>query len=49
MACCGRSKRRRVKYVWTSDDGETQLVYDTEVAARAKVIRKGGTYVAKEA
>ena len=46
---CGCTKRRRVKYVWTSDDGETQLVYDTEVAAKAKVIRKGGSYVAKEA
>lgn len=46
---CGCSKRRRVKYVWTSEDGEMTVTYDTEVAAKAKVIRKGGTYVAKEA
>lgn len=44
MACgCRRSK---TKYVWTSDDGAQTTTYDSEVAARAKVIRRGGSYKA---
>lgn len=41
MACNCR-KRKTVKYVWT--DGTSTVTYDTEIQARAKVIRAGGSY-----
>lgn len=40
-ACKGRSKQ---KFEWTSADGETKMTYNTEIEAKAKVMRKGGTY-----
>lgn len=43
---CGCTKRRKVEFVWTGDDG-TQFVYDTEIQAKAKVLRKGGSYVTR--
>lgn len=39
---CACSKRVRYTYVWT--DGNTTIPYDSEVVAKAKVIRSGGTY-----
>lgn len=41
-SCRGRSQ---VEYVWTSDDGAVKMTYDSEVQAKAKVLRKGGSYV----
>jgi hypothetical protein len=40
-ACKGRSKS---KFLWTSGDGATKVTYDTEIEAKAKVLRKGGSY-----
>lgn len=41
--CRGRSK---ATFVWT--DGVTTIIYSSETAAKAKVIRKGGTYTRRE-
>lgn len=48
MGCCSR----RVKqFIWTSDpdaDGKTHsIVCSTEVEARARVLRRGGSYQEK--
>lgn len=48
MACACRKGVNRV-YVWKSLDGTQTQEYPTEVQAKAKVIRKGGTYTAKVA
>lgn len=56
MAGCGgcaaaRARRgltRETKYVWTSDDGMDVVTYDSEMQAKAKVIRRGGTYTARD-
>lgn len=46
MACnCKRNNNRKFK--WT--DGATVIVYDTEMAAKAKVLRVGGSYVPVDA
>lgn len=39
---CACKNRKKTKFVWT--DGENTVVYDTEIQAKAKVIRKGGSY-----
>lgn len=41
---CACNKRNRAKFVWTSADGQTSTTYNTEIEAKAKMIRKGGTY-----
>jgi hypothetical protein len=43
MACACQN-RRTATFLWTSDDGETQIPYPTEIQAKAKVIRNGGSY-----
>lgn len=45
MACgmCG-SKIGRKTYEWTSKDGKITLSFASEMEARAKVARVGGTY-----
>lgn len=43
MACSCKNRPKR-KFEWTSLDGESTMVYDTEIQAKAKVLRKGGTY-----
>lgn len=44
MACaCNSGGKVAAKYVWT--DGKTTVVYDSEVLAKYKVLRKGGSYV----
>lgn len=40
-ACKGRSK---TKYIWTSADKTETMTYSTEIEAKAKVLRKGGSY-----
>lgn len=42
MAC--DCKRKNVSYVWTSSDGTETMTYETEIQAKAKVLRKGGSY-----
>lgn len=44
-ACKGRSKS---KWVWTSDDGSDTVIYKTEIEAKAKTLRRGGSYVKKD-
>lgn len=46
MGCACRKGARAAQYVWT--DGQTTIVYSTEIQARAKVLRSGGTYTKKE-
>jgi len=43
---CSCTKRRGTKYRWT--DGTNVVIYDTEIQAKAKVLRKGGTYTPVE-
>lgn len=45
MACSCKG-RVKAKFVWT--DGETTVVYNSEIEAKAKVRRKGGTYTRQE-
>lgn len=40
-ACKGRSKS---KFIWTSADGTETMTYNSEIEAKAKVLRKGGSY-----
>lgn len=44
MACNCRKNKNTV-YVWTSDDKTETVKYTTEIQARAKVIRAGGSYL----
>lgn len=46
---CNCSKKTKYRYTWTSDDGNDIVVYDSEIVARAKVKRAGGTYTKKVA
>lgn len=41
MACSCKG-RKSTKYVWT--DGTNTVIYDSEIQAKAKVLRKGGSY-----
>jgi acetyl-CoA carboxylase beta subunit len=43
MACACKN-RSTSKYVWTSADGSETMTYNTEIEAKAKVLRKGGSY-----
>lgn len=43
MACSCKGKVK-TKYLWTAPDGLSTMTYDTEIQAKAKVLRKGGTY-----
>lgn len=43
MACACRNKKK-FKYVWTSDDGQTVMEYSDRIVAKAKVQRAGGSY-----
>jgi len=46
MACACQGRGRNATYVWISpDDPETTITYSTEIQAKAKVIRNGGSYV----
>lgn len=46
MACACKG-RKTTQYVWTSEDGTQQMTYTTEIQAKAKVIRAGGSYAPK--
>jgi hypothetical protein len=45
MACACQGRQAKSKFMWFKDEGVTPIVYDTEIQAKAKVLRKGGTYV----
>lgn len=40
---CACQKKTSAQWVWTGPDGTT-ITYNTEIQAKAKVIRSGGTY-----
>lgn len=42
---CGCKRKSTAKYVWTN--GTDTITYNTEIEAKAKVIRSGGTYTQK--
>lgn len=44
---CGCSKKTKYEYVWTSEDGSTTEVYSTEMQAKARELRSGGSYEAR--
>lgn len=46
MACSCKG-RKKTKYVWT-DGKRSTVTYNTEIEAKAKVLRRGGTYTKKE-
>lgn len=41
---CNCKKKSNEEYVWTSADGTKTLVYPTEIQAKARALRRGGTY-----
>lgn len=43
---CGCTKRVKAQYIWTN--GTESVTYDSEIAAKAKVIRSGGSYTKKD-
>lgn len=43
-ACNGRTS---TTYLWTSEDGTYSVIYDSEIQAKAKVQRAGGSYTAQ--
>lgn len=45
---CACKRTQTLEYVWTSEDGETSVTYTTLMAAKAKVLRKGGSYKPQE-
>lgn len=46
MACGCNKRGAKQKFLWTPPEGSDlrAVVYDKEAVAKAKVIRKGGTY-----
>lgn len=46
MACACKGRKKAI-FVWT--DGKKTVTYGSEIEAKAKVIRKGGSYVRKDA
>lgn len=46
MACSCKPRKSTV-YVWTSADGSITMEYPSEITAKAKVLRKGGSYAPK--
>lgn len=43
---CSCKRRVTTKFKWTN--GTDVVYYDSEMAAKAKVMRKGGSYTAEE-
>lgn len=46
---CGCTKVSKTKYLWVppgeSAESDNTILYDTEIQAKAKVLRKGGSYM----
>lgn len=46
---CGCKKKTSFKYLWVppgeSSESDNTVLYDSEIQAKAKVIRKGGSYI----
>lgn len=43
---CGCRKTKNQKFLWTPPEGSNlpEVEYDSEITAKAKVLRKGGSY-----
>ena len=41
---CACTKRKTQKYLWYKDEATEPVVYNSEIEAKAKVLRKGGKY-----
>lgn len=41
-ACKGRSKQR---FLWYKGEADKPVVYNSEIEAKAKVLRRGGKYI----
>lgn len=43
---CACSKRNKTKFLWSPPEGSPlpAMEYNSEIEAKAKVLRKGGTY-----
>lgn len=46
-SCAARGGRPKGPFIWTSADETQTQEYDTEIQAKARVIRKGGSYKPK--
>jgi acetyl-CoA carboxylase beta subunit len=44
MACACKGRKTQ-KYLWFKDESVEPVVYNSEIEAKAKVLRKGGTYI----
>ena len=44
-ACRGRVSQKFLWYNTANPEGDEPMLYNTEVEAKAKVMRKGGTYI----
>jgi len=44
---CACTKRKKQRFLWTPPEGSdlSAVEYGTEIEAKAKVLRKGGSYV----
>lgn len=48
MACACSKKRKREQYLWYSrenPEGVKPVVYNSDIEAKAKVLRKGGAFI----
>ncbi len=44
---CACKGRKRTNYIWTSADGTQTAVYTSEIQAKAKRMREGGSYTSQ--
>lgn len=45
MACACQKGGKKQKYLWYKGEADRPQVYNSEIEAKAKVIRKGGKYI----
>lgn len=45
MACACQGGRSKQQYLWYNGEQDTPQVYNSEIEAKAKMIRKGGQYI----
>lgn len=44
MGCACNKNRKKTQYLWYKD-GARSVVYNSEIEAKAKILRKGGAYI----
>lgn len=45
MACACQKGGKKSQYLWYKDEASRPQVYNSEIEAKAKVLRKGGKYI----